>query len=216
MIIAIGVERGTTTYRGRGAPSTRSLARTARLYSIGRWRSDCLNHRVNRKAHVHAEGATMATQKDFTADEWKNVAAAPFMAGMIVTMADLSGLVGMTKEAIAVGKVITESATTSSSELIRSLAESFKSGARPEMPALPKDREQARTSFVQKCALAAAAVAAKSPAEAQEFTTWLMSIARKAADAAKEGGFLGIGGTQVSAQEQAALSQLGTALGVRA
>jgi hypothetical protein len=162
------------------------------------------------------EGATMATQKDFTADEWKKVAAAPFMAGMIVTMADLSGIIGLTKEAAAVGKVIMESAASSSSELIRGLGESFKGGARPEMPALPKDREQARTSFVQMCALAAAAVAAKSPAEAQEFKAWLMSIARKAAEAAKEGGFLGFGGTQVSAQEQAALSQLGTALGVSA
>jgi len=158
----------------------------------------------------------MATQKDFTADEWKNVTAAPFMAGLIVTMADLSGLVGITKEAAAVGKVIMESATNSSSELIRSLGESFKSGARPELPAMPKDREQARGSFIAKCGLAASTVAAKSPAEAQEFSAWLMSIARKAAEAAKEGGFLGFGGTQVSAQEQAALSQLGTALGVRA
>ena len=158
----------------------------------------------------------MATQKDFTADEWKNVTAAPFMAGLIVTMADLSGLVGITKEAAAVGRVIMESAAGSSSELIRALGESFKSGARPEMPAMPKDREQARSSFVEKCRLAAAAVAAKSPAEAQEFKVWLMSIAHKAAEAAKEGGFLGFGGTQVSAQEQAALAQLGAALGVRA
>ena len=158
----------------------------------------------------------MASQKDFTADEWKNVAAAPFMAGLIVTMADLSGLVGITKEAAAVGKVIMESASSSSSELIRALGESFKSGARPEMPTVPKDREQARSSFVEKCKLAVAVVTAKSPTEAQEFKAWLMSIARKAAEAAKEGGFLGFGGTQVSAQEQAALTQLGTALGVRA
>src|SRR5215510_4177646 len=75
----------------------------------------------------------MATQKDFTADEWKNVTAAPFLAGMIVTMADLSGLIGITKEAAAVGKVIRDSASTSPSELIRALGESFKSGARPEM-----------------------------------------------------------------------------------
>src|SRR5262245_25890361 len=118
----------------------------------------------------------MATQKDFTADEWKNVTAAPFMAGLLVTMADLSGLGGITKEAAAVGKVIMESSASSSSELIRSLGESFKGGARPEMPAMPKDREQARSSVVEKCKLASATVAAKSPAEAQEFSAWLMSI----------------------------------------
>jgi hypothetical protein len=158
----------------------------------------------------------MATQKDFTADEWRDVAAAPFMAGLVVTMSDMSGPVGVTQEAIAVGKVITESATGSSSELIKSLAESFRSGTRPEMPAVPKDREEARSWFVNRCSVAAAAVAAKAPAEAQEFRTWLMSIARKAADAAKEGGFLGFGGTQVSEQERSALSQLGSALGVPA
>jgi hypothetical protein len=70
--------------------------------------------------------------------------------------------------------------------------------------------------LVNNCSLAAAAVAAKAPAEAQEFKMWLMSIARKAADAAKEGGFLGFGGTQVSEQEQRALSELGSALGVSA
>jgi hypothetical protein len=158
----------------------------------------------------------MANLKDFTADEWKNVAAAPFMAGLVATMSDLSGPVGVAKEALAVGKLITESGIKSSSELIRTLAESFKGGARPEMPAVPKDREQARTSLVNNCALAVAAVAAKSPTEAQEFKTWLMSIARSDAEAAKEGGFLGFGGTQVSEKEQSALSQLGAALGVKA
>jgi hypothetical protein len=164
----------------------------------------------------HEREGFMATSKDFTVDEWKNVAAAPFLAGLVVTMSDLSGPVGVTKEAVAVGKVITESATGSSSELIRSLAETFKSGTRPEMPEVPKDRHQVRSLLVNKCSLAVAAVAAKSPAEAQEFKMWLMSIARKAADAAKEGGFLGFGGTQVSASEQTALTELGSALGVTA
>lgn len=157
----------------------------------------------------------MANVKDFSAEEWKNVASAPFMAGLVATMADLSGPVGITKEAVAVGTLITESGAKSSSELIRALADSFKGGARPEMPEVPKDREMARSSLVNKCGLAVAAVAAKSPAEAQEFKAWLMSIARGAAEAAKEGGFLGFGGTQVSDKEQAALSQLSVALGVK-
>jgi hypothetical protein len=158
----------------------------------------------------------MSNIKDFSAEEWKNVAAAPFMAGLVATMADLSGPVGVTKEAIAVGRLITESGVKSSSELIRSLAESFKGGARPEMPEVPKDRDMARSSLVNMCGLAVAAIAAKSPQEAQEFKTWLMSIARGAAEAAKEGGFLGFGGTQVSEKEQSALSQLGAAIGVSA
>jgi len=158
----------------------------------------------------------MATEKDFTADEWKGIAAAPLMAGLVVTMADVSGPIGVAKEAIAVSKAIGESASASSGELIRTLAEAFKKGARPEMPSVPKDREQARTAFVTACKNAVATVAAKAPGEVQEFRTWLMTIAQRAAEAAKEGGFLGFGGTLVSDEEENALSRLGSELGVTA
>ena len=158
----------------------------------------------------------MATEKDFTADEWKGIAAAPLMAGLVVTMADVSGPVGVAKEAIAVSKAIGESASASSGELIRTLAEAFKKGARPEMPTVPKDREQARTAFVTACKTAVTTVTAKAPGEAQEFRMWLMSIAQRAAEAAKEGGFLGFGGTLISDDEKNALSRLGAELGVTA
>ena len=158
----------------------------------------------------------MATQRDFTAEEWKSISAAPLMAGLVVTMADVGGPLGVAKEAVAVSKAIIESATGSAGELIKTLAETFKAGARPEMPSFPKDRDQARNTFIAACTKAAAMVAAKSPAEAQEFKAWLVTIARKAAEASKEGGFLGFGGTQVSEPEHAALATLTSALGVTA
>src|SRR5262245_4795789 len=145
---------------------------------------------------------SMATQRDFTTDEWKNISAAPLMAGLMVTLADVGGPVGVAKEAVAVSKAISESATGSAGELVRALSEAFKSGARPEMPSVPKDREQALSAFVAACRNAAATVAAKSPAEAQEFKTWLVSIASEAAEASKEGGLLGWGGTGVSEHEK--------------
>ena len=40
----------------------------------------------------------------------------------------------------------------------------------------------------------------------------IMNVAQRSAEAAKEGGFLGIGGTLVSKQEQQALSEIGAAL----
>ena len=138
-----------------------------------------------------SEEGRMSNVKYFNAAEWKNISAAPFMAGLVATMADLSGPVGITKQAIAVGRLVTESGAKSSSELIRGLADSFKGGARPEMPDVPKDRDMARSSLINKCGLAVAAIAAK------------------------EGGFLGFGGTQVSEKETSALSQLSAALGVR-
>jgi len=53
-----------------------------------------------------------------------------------------------------------------------------------------------------------------SPEEAREYKEWAMEIAEKVAYAAKEGGFLGIGGTRVSEGEKEAFAQIATALGV--
>ncbi|HYO84026.1 MAG TPA: hypothetical protein VES20_21665 [Bryobacteraceae bacterium] len=51
-----------------------------------------------------------------------------------------------------------------------------------------------------------------SPEEASAVGQWLYGIAEKVANAAKEGGFLGFGGTQVSEDERVFLSELRTAL----
>jgi hypothetical protein len=53
------------------------------------------------------------------------------------------------------------------------------------------------------------------PAEAQAFKQWLVSVGQKVAEAAKEGGVLGFGGTRVSEQETAALKELTSVLGVK-
>ena len=45
------------------------------------------------------------------------------------------------------------------------------------------------------------------------FTAWLWRVARKSAEAGKEGGFLGFGGVAVSDAEKATLEEIATALG---
>ena len=50
--------------------------------------------------------------------------------------------------------------------------------------------------------------------EADAFRAWLMVTAQAAADAAKEGGFMGFGAEQVSAGEKEMLDKLGATLGV--
>ena len=59
----------------------------------------------------------------------------------------------------------------------------------------------------------AAAVAAKSPGELQAYKSTILSVAQASAEASKEGGFLGIGGTLVSKEEQAAIDAIKAALG---
>jgi hypothetical protein len=59
---------------------------------------------------------------------------------------------------------------------------------------------------------AAAAVAVKSPGEVQSYHHTILAVAKAAAEASKEGGFLGIGGTLVSKEEQSALDVIEAAL----
>jgi hypothetical protein len=59
---------------------------------------------------------------------------------------------------------------------------------------------------------AALAVKAKSPVDAQSFGVTLVSVGREVAAASKEGGFLGIGGTRVSAEEEHALAEVAAAV----
>ena len=60
-------------------------------------------------------------------------------------------------------------------------------------------------------------LAAKAtPEEAETFRAWLIMSAQDAAEAAKEGGFMGIGAVRVSEGEQAMLAKLREILGVPA
>ncbi|MFC6592267.1 hypothetical protein ACFP81_09840 [Deinococcus lacus] len=52
-----------------------------------------------------------------------------------------------------------------------------------------------------------------SSEDAQAYRQMLSAVAERVAQAAKEGGFMGFGGEQVSAQEKVVIEQLGELLG---
>jgi hypothetical protein len=158
----------------------------------------------------------MSTKNDYSAEEWKAISGAPVAAGLFITLSDASGPVGLTKEAVAVGKAVLDSATGDAPAVVKSLAESVKSaGGRLELPDVPKgDHAKAKDVLLGLIKTAVGTVEKKSPGEVEGFKTWLASVAAKVAQASKEGGFLGIGGTRVSGDEQKALDQLADLLGV--
>jgi hypothetical protein len=53
-----------------------------------------------------------------------------------------------------------------------------------------------------------------SPEEAEAYKRFVLQVAEAAARAHKEGGFIGIGGREVSEKEQAALEEIASILGV--
>jgi hypothetical protein len=67
---------------------------------------------------------------------------------------------------------------------------------------------------LQELASVQGIVAAKAtPEETEAFARWLVTTAQAAADAAKDGGFMGFGAQQVSDGEQAMLAQVREAVG---
>jgi hypothetical protein len=71
-----------------------------------------------------------------------------------------------------------------------------------------------KTAVLERVKSAVALVAGKgSPAEAEAYRKMLVSVAEQAANASKEGGFLGFGGVRVSDKEQAFITEVKTASG---
>ncbi len=161
----------------------------------------------------------MSTQSDYTPEEWKSITLGPFLAGLYITMADRSGLGGFVKETMTIGKVIAEAGKSDEVEVVSSLVKSMRDAGfsgRPQLPDLPKEDDPAvlRNAMAEHMTEAAAAIAAKSPEEAEAYKNWLLSAAKRVSEAAKEGGFLGVGGVLVSEEEQKALEELAGTLGV--
>jgi hypothetical protein len=86
--------------------------------------------------------------------------------------------------------------------------------------AMPKPPPGATPGLVQEAAAeslrrtSALLCTKATPEETAEIKVWLAKVAQATAEAAKEGGFLGFGGTSVSDQEKAALAMFNTALGL--
>lgn len=160
----------------------------------------------------------MSKQSDYTAEEWDNIISAPMYTGLYVTSADLSGPIGMVKESMAVMKAVFDAAEGSQTELIKGAADEIKArqGKFKTPDISGRDSAAMRALLLDLIKGAAATVTQKSAGEGEAYRKWLLALAHKSAEAAKEGGFLGFGGTQVSEDEGNALKELATALGVSA
>src|SRR5262249_45191413 len=142
---------------------------------------------------------------------------APLMASMAVVAASPSGPIGVLKEMFAVGKGLLEGSEGTTNPLIGAIVADVKAGNRPTMPTeRPQDIAQSKTQAVAACRDVAALVSRKAPGDADGFKRWLLGLAQRAAEAAKEGGVFGIGGVRVSDAEKAALAEVAQALGVKA
>ena len=163
----------------------------------------------------------MANKASFSADEWKLLRQAPTMAGLVIVAASPSGPLGVLQESMAIGKILADAkAQGSGSELVTALVADLATpeGRQAVQPTelRGKSADQIKGYALDVCRRAAALTDQKSPGESAAFKRWLQTIAQKVSEAAKEGGFLGFGGTQVSEQETTALTDLRKSLGIAA
>jgi hypothetical protein len=157
----------------------------------------------------------MSTKADFSADEWDLLRTAPLMASIIVVAASPSGPVGLIQESTAAGKMIIQAAQTAQTPLLKSLA-----GDLTQSMSIPKPPPGATPDKVQAAGAeilnrtSALLTQKATPEETAEIKQWLAKVAQATAEATKEGGFLGFGGTLVSDQEKTALATVNSALGL--
>lgn len=158
----------------------------------------------------------MTSKASFTDDEWGRVLRAPLVAGMAITIADPGGPIEISKEMMATLRAAT--VPPSQEELLAAVALDLQAmmneKQNPARNFKPTSAATAGTEILDELRAVAAIVAEKAtPEETQAFRGWLVAAAQAAADAAKEGGFMGFGAVQVSEGEQAMLDQLRSALG---
>jgi hypothetical protein len=154
---------------------------------------------------------------NFTPDEWTALKRGPLNAAAYVMLADRSGGGGRKQEVEALEAALADVVTSAGATELNSLL--FRDGAVPGVvDELVKEYRKASPEELQELLVgqvrgAVAIVRAKgSKSDATAYQGLILGVAQKVAGAAKEGTFLGMGGTAVSSEEKAALDTLAAAV----
>jgi hypothetical protein len=159
----------------------------------------------------------MTSKTDFTEDEWTRLKRAPFVAGMAISLADPGGPIELVKETAATLKTVRDAAESGGrGELIDALAQEVVADARERKSPLQDFKAKgalAGQEILEELAGVNRIVSSKAaPEEADAYRDWLETAAQEAANAAKEGGFLGFRAERVSEGEQRMLDKLAEVL----
>jgi hypothetical protein len=158
----------------------------------------------------------MTAKADYTEDEWAALRRSPLVAGLAVSFADPGGPIELTKETMAALRAI--QSPPGDQELLIAASQDAMAHSK-DVRNLKKELDLKGATARQQIADELRSVneilgAKATPEEAAAFRQWLIQAAQDAAEAAKEGGFLGIGATRVSEGEEAMLAKLREILGL--
>jgi hypothetical protein len=153
----------------------------------------------------------VTTKGDFPEDEWTRIVRAPFVAGLAISLADPGGPIEAAKETMATIKTATN--PPSREQLLTEVALDVQAMTQQRRNPLGEYKltkgEQPGKQVLEELRSVMAVVAARAtPEETAAFGQWLLATAQAAAEAAKDGGFMGFGAKQVSEGEQSMLDQV--------
>jgi hypothetical protein len=146
------------------------------------------------------------SKADFNAEEWETVLQGPPSAGLVVIAADHGGTV---RESVSIAKAYVEARRSPGESALIDEIVASQPAVRP-VPA--SSSEELRERCLATVREAVATVRAKAPEEVERYRAFVRDVAARAAEAAKEGGFLGVGGERVSEAERRALADIDAAL----
>lgn len=164
----------------------------------------------------------MSTLSDYTQDQVEKLMAAPMLISMYIMGSSLSGPVGLVKEMMAGVETAMQAAKDSAPDSILSSLfseENMKEQQNKmqqetsESTEGAQNMDQAKTKMLGQVKEAVGIIMEKgTPAEIAAYKKLMVSVAENVAHAAKEGGFMGIGGTLVNDAEKTAISDIQAAV----
>ena len=153
----------------------------------------------------------MATKADFTQDEWKPCCRGLLIAGVAISAADPSGIIGMMRESMASARALIQAKTDPNADaLVKAVGTEFEtSEGRLAQDGVKTAITGAKTP---------AEIVAKLPLDALKAASAVLGFSKavrrqrrsrrglpemlSVAEATPEGGFLGFGGTQVKRRKR--------------
>src|SRR4051812_43313481 len=159
-----------------------------------------------RRTPVTNRRGSMTTKVDFTDEEWARLKRAPFVAGMAISLADPGGPIEAVKETAATLKTVRGAEGGGRGELPGAIASEVVAEAAQRKNPLggfkPSSGANAGVEILAELGEVNRIISEKaSPEDADAVRQWLLEAAQEAANAAKEGGFMGFHAERVSEGE---------------
>ena len=145
----------------------------------------------------------MTTKAAFNAEDWSVVTNAPFLTAMLVIAADRGGTV---RESMALSRAYVDARKQGGGELLEAVLAAPPAIDPATAPRTPEDLRREAPSTLRRAVGILERHATED--EVVAYKRFVFSLADTVARAHREGGFLGLGGTEVSEHEQEALDEI--------